>query len=202
MEEGIHMHEILNGYFHEQVTKSARDLSVDVPPETQMYLADLCTRFANPEALFAKTEGRNELEPLALIMERALEGDEIERIRTLRHLGDTALYTSGFFADKIERTGVDVEYYVQMGGMAYSNVSSLAEGRAGRSFHGLYSSLSNHFHQLVTVLWELADRARMTTSKGLLETYQKWEETGSDRLRRHLMKQGFVLSGTGRAYEC
>ncbi len=195
------MNEILYGFFHDEVAQTAKALRVDVPAETQIYLADLCSRFAKAEHLFTTLEGKNELEPMVFIMERALaEDDPAERVRILRRLGDTALYTSGFFADTLERRGMDIEYYVRMGGMAYQNVSTISV--AGRSLRSLYAALSRYFDTLVRVLWELADRTQMASSADMLEVYRRWEETGSDRLRRRLMKHGFVLPTDGHPHEC
>lgn len=188
-------------FFQAEVVQTTSELRKDVPADTQIYLANLLARFASSDSVFVPMEGRKELEPLAFVLKRAVEAeDEAGRVRELKHLGDIALYTSGFFSDRIERRGVEVDYYIEMGGMAYRNVSDLAGHRSiAAGFRDLYAKLSRHFADLVTVLWELAERSRMTTARGLLELYQKWEQTGSDRLRRKLVRQGLILAPGGRA---
>ncbi len=192
---------ILHDYFQAEVARTAADLNVEAPADTQLYVANLLARFAKSDELFTTMEGKNELEPLAFILKRALEHDQQgARMQILRHLGDTALYTSGFFADRIERRGVEVDYYIEMGGMAYSNVSTLARG--GRGHQDLYAKLSQHFKDLVRVLWELAERTQMATTRGLLELYMKWEKTGCERLERKLLQSGFVLNSAAKPSEC
>lgn len=181
-------------YFQDEVADTVAALKKQVPPDAQIYVANLLSRFTDSRELFVRVEGRQELEPLAFTLKRALESDdENERIRVLRRLGDTALYTSGFFPDRVERGGVEVKYYIDMGGMAYSNVSSLAQSRARRAFGELYERLAHYFQDLVHVLWEVAERSRMTSDGGLLAMYRRWEQTGSERLERKLVRSGFIL---------
>ena len=85
----------LHQFFQDEIVAACRDLSQSPPPDTQMYLAHLLTRFGRADELFVQMEGRNELEPLPLMLKRALEtDDETSRIRILKHLGDVALKTT------------------------------------------------------------------------------------------------------------
>ncbi len=166
-----------------------------IPVEAQLYLANLCARFTKADTLFVEQEGRRELEPLAFILKRATETtDEAQRMATLRHLGDVALYTSGFLSDRIEHKGLELGYFIQMGGLAYSSASDLAARNAGRRpLQSLYVALSTHFKAMVHVLWELAGRANGTSSN-LLKAYDDWRRTGSERKERELVRAGFVLT--------
>ena len=193
----------MTDYFQDEVARTASELRSPVPADAQLYLADLMVRFASTDRLYEVRDGKREEEPLAFILRRALELDEDGRIRTLKHLGDIALFTSGVFPERVERRGVELDYYIQMGGMAYSNVATLATHRArGMGFADLYAKLAEHFRDLVTVLWEVADHARANTTQGLLELYRKWEQTKSARLARKLTKSGFILGPNGRPCEC
>ena len=190
-------HDNLQSFFQTEVLRTASDLGTSAPAETQIYLAGLLSRYSRTDTAFPQqpdADGRYNEEPLAFILKRALEADEHERVRVLKRLGDVALYTSGLFAERIEQQGMDVRYYIEMGGMAYSNVSSLSsKGHRLRQLGELYEGLARHFTDLVDVLWELADRTRMSSDGGLLELYRRWERTQSDRLARKLTSQGFIL---------
>lgn len=193
----------MTDFFHDEVARTASELGNRVPADTQLYLADLMVRFASTDRLYEVRDGKRDEEPLAFMLKRALELDEDGRIRTLKHLGDIALFTSGVFPERVERRGVEIDYYIRMGGMAYSNVATLATHRArGIGFAELYSKLAEHFRDLVTVLWEVADTTRATTTQGLLDLYRKWEQTRSERLARKLTKSGFILGPNGRPCEC
>lgn len=193
----------MTDFFHDEVARTATELKSRVPTDAQLYLADLLVRFASTDRVYEKRDGKYEEEPLAFMLKRALDEDEDGRIRTLRHMGDVALFTSGVFPERVERRGVELDYYIRMGGMAYSNVATLATHRPrALGFAGLYNQLAEHFRDLVTVLWEVADSTRATTTVGLLELYRKWEQTRSDRIARKLTKSGFILGPNGRPCEC
>lgn len=193
----------ISEFFHGEVSRTAEELGNRCPADTQIYLAELLVRFSKAESLFIRWEGQLETEPLAFILKRALESDEDGRIRSLKQLGDMALFTSGFFAERVERRGMDVDYYIDMGGMAYANVATLAAHRPqAMGYRELYEKLAQHFADLVDVLWEVADRSRTRTTEGLLKLYRKWEETRSARLARKLTRNGFILGPDGRPCEC
>ena len=67
-------------------------------------------------------------QPLALRLASAVEAPPRERRRQLREIGDTSLYVSGFWGDSLEETAIDVDYYIEMGGIAYGELARLAKG--------------------------------------------------------------------------
>src|SRR5947207_3268061 len=62
-------------------------------------------------------------QPLAARLLRALEYGAAERRTSLRQIGDASLFLSGFFPDSLRRRLVDVDYYAQIGGVAYNTLS-------------------------------------------------------------------------------
>src|SRR5690349_8945105 len=62
-------------------------------------------------------------EPLALTLAHALEAGGMQQRVSLRRIGDMSLFVSGFFADSLRRKLVDVDYYVNIGGYAYTALS-------------------------------------------------------------------------------
>ncbi len=183
-------------FFQTEVSRHVTELHKTVPAEAQVYVANLCSRFMKSDAFFVQVEGKSDIEPFALMLKRALEcEDDTLRLQTLRHLGDTALYTSGFLSERVERRGIDVDYVIGMGGMAYQGVSHLMNRTGARRTMGpLYESLAKHFRDFVQVLWEVADRARVGSATSLLKLYESWRSTGSERFERKLVQSGFVLS--------
>ena len=195
--------EDLFAFFQNEVIEVAKDTSTTVPADTQIYLANLLVRFARTEGLFVQQDGELEREPLALLLRKALEQEDAARLRTMARLGDVALYTSGFLAEDIESRGLDLSYYIQMGGMAYNSAAELANRRARAStFHPLYSRLAEHFRDLVRVLWTLADRARSLSPADLVRLYRRWERTGSERLAHRLTRNGILLAAPAEPARC
>jgi len=186
--------ETLYEFFHQEVTTTVEKLGKDVPHEAQIYVANLLTRFSDSSEVFVQMEGKNELEPMTFMLQRALEDpSEARRVQTLQKMGDLAMFQSGFLAERIESHGLKVDYYINMGGMAYRSASSLSRGERG-AFRQLLDRLSQHFRDLVHVLWEVSDNSRMSSDVGLVALYERWQRTGSERLERKLVKSGLILT--------
>jgi len=184
----------LYAFFQAEIARLSSELGNPAPAHTQVYLAGVLFRFSNTQELFRSTDTGLDEEPLAFILKRALESSDEQKVRVLKHLGDIALYRSGFCVDRIERQGLDLDYYINMGGMAYENVSNLSSQRLlGSRFRELYAALACHFEDLVDVITELVVRSQMGSPEGIMKLYKRWERTGCDRLARKLTDMGFVL---------
>ena len=184
----------LGEFFRQEVTEARSDLGVKLTELTEYYLVRLLCDFSRRDS--SPTPGQ---EHLALLYKRALEASLAERAQLLKTLGDLALYVSGFFAESLERSLVDLDYYISMGGNAYSNLSSIvAAQRNGQTFAELYYQLARNFTELVDVLNQIADRSRENAASDtdLIRLYDRWARTGSERVRKLLLERG-LLPGEG-----
>ncbi len=182
-------------YFSEAVSDALQARRTQVQAATQLYLVDLLDRFMEREQLFANPEAESPLEPLALVLARALQADPVTRRRELQRLGDTALFVSGFFGDALARSPVDPGYYMSMGERAYD---ALAEGPAHAG--ALFGELSHRFPMFVDVYAEIAELADLGSNRGLVRLYERFLLTGSERVARRLRERGVALfAGPGTA---
>lgn len=190
----------LGDFFRAEVTGAKDSLGIDMSDYLEFYLVNLLCEYGRRGA--APTPGE---EPLALLYKRALESNVPQRVQILKGLGDLALFVSGFFVEFIERSLVDVDYYVGMGGSAYNSVSNLVGSQPrGEAFAELYSQLGARFTELVDLLSEIAERSRDSSedNTALLRMYDRWARTGSQRVRRMLLDKGLVPSeGVPTEYE-
>ena len=180
----------LGEYFRTEVSEARSNLGIELGDITEYYLVNLLCEFARQGA--GPTPGD---EPLAFIYKRALEAGAAERVRLFKQLGDLSLYVSGFFAEFVERSLVDMDYYIAMGGNAYSNLSDLvAAQRQGEMFAQLYTQLAHRFTEIVDLLNEIAakSRERVDDHRELLQLYDRWLRTGSQRIRKLLIEKGLV----------
>ncbi|MHB1843745.1 MAG: hypothetical protein ACYCWW_02780 [Deltaproteobacteria bacterium] len=176
----------LQEYFREMVEAAIQRQRLQVAEVTEFYLVNLLAEFLSTQALFPAEEGD---EPLAFMLKRAQEQQGFERIRELKRLGDTSLYISGFFGDSLGGKLVDVDYYVAMGGRAYSALSEIFHGA---NVEPLYLELSEKFLRLVDLLGEISDRTVFQTNKGILKLYERYVKTGSERVAKLLSEQGVL----------
>ena len=182
----------LEGFFREQVTDARNELGIELEEVVEFYLVNLLCDYSNASA--QQTVGD---EPLALIYKRAREADSIERISILKDLGDGALYTAGFFVESIQSSVVDVDYYITMGGHAYSSLGNLVSGYArGNTFSQIYREMAHAFPSLVTVLNVVSEGSRETRSEDaeLLKLYERWLETKDPRLYQQLLEKGLLTT--------
>src|SRR5207248_9007076 len=88
----------------------------------------------------------------------------------------------------LNRSVVDVDYYIEMGGRAYDALGEVAARRGVE--RSLWDELSEKFSQLVEVLNEVAERTLLNSDTGLVRLYEKWMKTGSARVGVMLREQG------------
>lgn len=179
-------------FFRDQVSEARDVVGVKMSDHTEYYLVRLLCDYTRRDSGAALGE-----EALALIYKRALEANLTERVQLLKSMGDMALYISGFFVEFVEKSMVDVDYYISMGGTAYSNLSGLVGAqRHGETFAELYQTLAVRFTDLVDVLNQIADQSREKpgSDADLLKLYDRWARTGSERIRKMLLERGLVPS--------
>ena len=191
----------LSSFFREEISGARDQLNIELSELTEFYLVNLlCEYSSRDNPVSAPGE-----EPLALIYKRSLEAPLDQRLQILKNLGDVALYVSGFFADFVERSMVDIDYYVSMGGSAYSNLSDLVGAKPrGETFAEVYLQLARRFTELVDLLAEISDRSRTNTDDDteLLKLYDRWVRTKSERVHKLLLERGLIPSeGLPTEYE-
>ena len=194
MSERILVGKSAHEWFREMVADALSHRRLEVQEVTEFYLVNLLAGFLERERLFVEQEdGSVRAEPLAVILLQALQSDRRKRVATLRRLGDTALFVSGFFGDSLARTNVDVGYYISMGERAYG---TLAETERG--LDDLYGELASRFGQFVDLFAEIAELSDLKSNRGLVRLYERFLATRDERVARQLRDRGVALfSGPG-----
>jgi hypothetical protein len=194
---GVIIRQNLGEFFHSEVNQAKSGLGLNLSQDTEFYIVNMLCDFSSRGA--TPTPGE---EPLALLYKRAMEGEPAERVQLFKDLGDISLYVAGFFAEFIERSLVGMDYYISMGGGAYSQLSQLVSPqRNGETFAEVYDKLANRFTQLVDLLNEMADRQRKTHDGELLKMYDRWARTGSERMRKRLADCVIIVQDVPTEYE-
>ncbi len=180
-------------YFYELLTEAMSRKSFKPRPETEVYLLNLLGQFMTTDALYAKdADGNLKEEPLAMMLKEALETPHGEAQRMLfRQVGDVSLYTAGFFQESLNRKLVDLDYYIDMGGVAYDQVARRADETTMRA---LYEELAHRFAAFVDILAEISDKTSLKSEANLLRLYEVWVRTKSERAERALKEAGIIPS--------
>jgi hypothetical protein len=198
----------ITGFF-EEVVEDARQAvvgtrGVEVTDGATSYVVGLLSDYARPDHA---AKGHME-RPLAFLLDEALHTMEPgERFDRLRTLGDTVLYSCGFFADHFAARGVEKTYLFGIGTTAYGAASSMlvvpAADEATKNVD-IFGELSTKFESIVLIISEVADSTiakSIPGSAGLLKVYERWLKTGSSTLANELHAHGFVPMRGGKGIQ-
>ena len=183
----------LREYFRGSMHKALTSRRVTVDEHTACYVVNLLTLFARSDRFYTDADDPGGVRPLALQLNDALNAATVrERGEGLRRLGDVSLFVAGFFSGSFRRRPVDIDYYIAMGGTAYSHLSDIArEMPTTAGFAVVYDELSEKFQSLVEVLNEISEQG-VRTGDNAVRLYDIWQKTGSPRAARMLREQGIV----------
>ena len=184
MEEAVFRRESAVEYFKELVDGALSHQGLATQELTAFYVVQLLTSFLQRPA---SSDDADET-PLGFRLAQALESGGIRQRTSLKHIGDVALFVSGFFSDSLNRKLVDVDYYVSIGGCAYSALSRVETD----TFSPVFAELGTKFVGFVDVLSEVSERTSCTSNVDLLRLYEKWRKTGSRRSGQLLVERGVV----------
>jgi hypothetical protein len=190
-------------FFKEQLERAMEHQKVSTSAFTEHYLVSLLAGCVRGDGLPPSEPGYDEM-PLAVLYARALHASRRDRARLLRAMGDSALFVSGFFADSLSRTLVDLAYYRAMGGQAYARLSR--EDATPGSYVGygpdVFGELSGRFTEFADLLAEVSETSRLVSERSVLQLYERWVQTGSRRAAVLLAERGIapVVPGDGRAH--
>jgi len=177
-------------YFKELVDGALVHQGLVANELTSFYVVHLLTGFIE-----RRTREYPDGEPLGVQLARALEGGGAEQRATLKQVGDVSLFVSGFFADSLRRKLVDVDYYANIGGVAYQALSR----HETDTFSPVFAELAAKFIAFVDVLTEVSERSSCASNMDLLRLYERWLKTGSRHSGQLLVERGVVPNSSFRS---
>ena len=169
-------------FFRELVETAMQNQRVSAHELTSFYVVNLLTGFVHGDA--RPDDG----EPLGTRLARALQTAGVAQRDCLRKVGDQSLFISGFFSDSLNRSLVDVDYYIQLGECAYRSLARNGDHTLG----DVFDELSDKFTTFVDVLGEVSERTSLTSNADVLRLYEKWLRTRSRRSGDLLASRGIV----------
>jgi hypothetical protein len=181
MAEALFRNESPIEYFKELVEAAMEHQHLAAREMTSFYLVNLLAGFVRDPASPA------EVEPLGVRFAKALQAGGSTQRDGLRQVGDRSLFISGFFSDSLNRSLVDVEYYIALGERAYGSLA-----RSDDTFSDVFDELAEKFSGFVDVLGEVSERTALASNADLLRLYEKWLRTRSPRSGDLLVERGIV----------
>jgi hypothetical protein len=171
-------------YFRELVESAMKRQHLAARELTSFYLVNLLTGFVH----FDRSATPPEDEALGIRFVKALHAAGVRQRDELRQVGDLSLFISGFFADSLTRSLVDVDYYMYLGEYAYGSLARQND----ETFGDVFDELSGKFAAFVDVLGEVSERSALASNADLLRLYERWLRTRSRRSGELLAARGIV----------
>jgi hypothetical protein len=188
----------LRGFFQPALQTALTERRVQASEPTAHYLVALLVDFAHPGGLANETLER----PLPLLLDEALNSTGHERFERLRCLGDSVLYTSGFFLDHLETHGVELSYVSTLGARAYGSAAMMLRRASSNNADDtprapeLFDELATKFATFAEVLATLADglfaNSARSSDASAVKLYERWLRTGSAQLASALAERGLA----------
>ena len=184
MPDGILRSESPTEYFRDLVESALQHQHVAVRELTSFYVVNLLAGFVHLDRA-PRADGD---EALGVKLARALQSPGSAQRDSLRRVGDTSLFISGFFSDSLNAGLVDVDYYMQLGERAYGSLARCQDERLG----DVFDELAAKFCALVDVLNEVSEQSALSSNTDVLRLYEKWLKTGSRRSGTLLAARGII----------
>ncbi len=186
----------LADYFRERLQECGEQLAPPPREDTLWYMGNVLARFGDSDQLFSYDEGELGIRPLALLYKDAHEaGTTRERCLILRQLGDMALFIGALFPERYARRGILKDYFVGMGGGAYSYLSE----NAPKNRH-IFSELAETFSRMLHLVEQACSKEQLFDASDVLGLYERWRATGDIRLREQLEALGICVMDQGQLH--
>jgi hypothetical protein len=177
-------------FFHDVISEALQKRKLETYPQVKTYLVDLMKFYMDARNLHEQTfdeSGKKKPQTLAEIYLEAQNAEHATKLEMLKKLGDRTLYVSGFFSESFSRKVIDVDYYVEMGEVAYGQLSSCTKQD---TLSRIYSLFSNRFIEFVDVLSYVSQSAAIQSNHDVLQLYDRYIKTGSELAREKLHDLG------------
>jgi hypothetical protein len=168
-------------YFKELVEAAITHQGLTAGEMTSFYVVKLLAGYVHLAPSVADEEA------LGVRFARALQSAGPQQRDGLRRVGDLSLFISGYFSDSLNRSLVDIDYYIALGERAYASLA-----RTDDTFSDVFDELAEKFSGFVDVLGEVSERSALTSNSDLLRLYERWLKTRSRRSGDLLARQGIV----------
>jgi len=188
MAEGLVRNQTPTEYFRELVESAMQNQHVAARELTSFYVVNLLAGFVHLD----RSPAADGDDALGVRLARAMQDAGIAQRDGLKKVGDLSLFISGFFSDSLNRSLVDIDYYIQLGECAYGSLAR----RGDETFADAFDELAEKFTAFVEVLGEVSEKTTPKSEKDILRLYELWVRTRSERAAKALQEAGIVPNET------
>lgn len=183
----------LQGYFFQGLAELNKKSLCPVPESVIFYSSDVLDKFSHSEDFFEISQGKVREKILGMKLLEATHLTREEQKRAYKEVGDMSLMVCGYFAESVSKKIIDIQYYAQLGKMAYGHLNNVSPSFLDiPSFYGM---VATSFEPLTTLMSILASSGR-GKEQNLIFTRVMKEEQVSEK---ELLAAGIMVQKTTRA---
>ncbi len=148
----------LKGFFFEGLSEINKKSLCPVPESVIYYSSDVLDKFSLSQTFFETNEGKVREKILGMKLLEASQLSREEQKKIYKEVADMSLMVCGYFSESVNKKIVDINYYSQLGKMAYSHLNNVTP-----SFLDIpcfYGMVSTCFESLTTLMTIMATKNR------------------------------------------
>lgn len=179
-------------FFIENLHRGMQKRKLSLFPEVIKYLADLLEFYIHTDNFVNSEQTEDRPRRSKTFAELLLEAQLAEnpvKFTLLKRIGDKTLYVSGFFADSLNRSLVDLDYYKQLGVTAYNNLAELTNETHSAK---VFNEMASRFTDLTDLLTLISQESMVQNHQSILRLYESYLRTGSELAKERLADLGVI----------
>jgi hypothetical protein len=172
-----------NDFFNNLIDEALKLQKLKLTDPVRFYLLSLLSsNLENVQTPYHET-------PLAILLHKAVLSPIDEKRNILKFVGDSSLYTAGYFNQSLNKKAINRSYYIGMGEMAFKSLSNVA---SSKTMEELYWELFKSFNDMVKILTEVSAKTFSSTSEDIIRLYEIWQNTQSKVIEKILLEKGVI----------
>ncbi len=168
--------------FNSLIDEATKKVGFELQESSHAYILSFLERCLFTSSL-ADVGGKEE-PMIAEVLLKALQEEKVsKKQRDLQSLGEAILFKSGFFAGSFKRKIIGIDYYIDMGSVAYRNLYESSKDP-------VHEDLSSRFSGYVGLFSEVGHRVNFSDQEGILTLFDRYLEGGSVSAGAKLIELG------------
>lgn len=157
---GLIVEKSLQSYFYKELHELSKNSTPQLPAEAIHYISLVMEQFEVSENYFEKIEGKFREKVLGMKLLEVNSLPPSQAKRSLKDVGDTALFLCGFFSESLNRKIIDERYYHDVGKMAYDRLDSIVP--TVYEVTSFYKIISTNFDMLTILINLVSKKSKLS----------------------------------------
>ena len=181
----------LKAFFFNNLSEINKKSLCPVPESIIFYSSDVLNKFALSQDFFETSDGKVREKILGLKLLEATQFSREEQKKIYKEVGDMSLMVCGYFSKSVNKKIIDIQYYSQLGKMAYSHLNSV--NPTFLDIPSFYGMVATCFETLTTLMAILAEKDRQGDGDNLILTKILNNENVTEK---EMLVSGILLQST------